>query len=719
MKQTKLRSYFLIGALLGAVTFIALYGVRVLDFTYDAWLLTGQDLQQHYTGWMFFRNAEWRFPLGLHDGITNPYTISVLYTDSIPLFALFFKALSPILPETFQYFGLFGILCYILNGGFAATILAKFTKSKWVCGSCSMFFILATPVLQRLYGITTETTRHTSLAAHFLILGAIAIWLHRDHFEKYWKAALAFSLLGVGCVLIQMYIIFMVGGIMCGYLLHCYLEEKNVKRIIIVLASFFLSALAVMYIVGGFSSGVSAGMGGFGEFSANVNALFNPFNYSSILPKLPMQESQYEGVSYLGLGMILMFFCVLIYMAKKLYEWKKQGNIKAKISEHYQANRTFYIPLMIVMIVFGVLAISSIVYIGKQFVISVKFPKKIEELLGVFRSSGRFMWVLMYGVMIASIAFILKKFKKKTAYGILIFCLLVQIVDLSGACRRIQKNFVREVKETKIDKDMGNDFWKQIPDTYDKVLFFPMSLFTDETVEQYLNVGAVAAKNKMTMNYFYLSRPYDKIVTKGNKQREKEFKQGQVEENALYIMDIYKAHAFRDKLNIYLVDKYIVGSKQEIAGLNPYPDLILSEQNRTYQLAVNKTSKTSPTIGHGWWKPGDEYTWTQRKGSVCILTERIRYVHVRMEYMQNPNSGETKLYLNGSKVAKIPENGSGVLEFDMDLKELRGKISNKIQMHILNIVTKNAAKVENKAGKKVKQGIAIRNIEFSVMDSMK
>ncbi|MBP3702510.1 MAG: hypothetical protein J6I65_01875, partial [Lachnospiraceae bacterium] len=191
------------------------------------------------------------------------------------------------------------------------------------------------------------------------------------------------------------------------------------------------------------------------------------------------------------------------------------------------------------------------------------------------------------------------------------------------------------------------------------------------------------------------------------------------EENALYIMDIYKAHAFRDKLNIYLVDKYIVGSKQEIAGLNPYPDLILSEQNRTYQLAVNKTSKTSPTIGHGWWKPGDEYTWTQRKGSVCILTERIRYVHVRMEYMQNPNSGETKLYLNGSKVAKIPENGSGVLEFDMDLKELRGKISNKIQMHILNIVTKNAAKVENKAGKKVKQGIAIRNIEFSVMDSMK
>lgn len=718
MKTTKLKSYFLVGALLGAVTFLVLYGVRVLDFTYDSWLLTGQDLQQHYTGWMFFRNAEWSFPLGLHDGVTNPYTISVLYTDSIPLFALLFKALSPILPETFQYFGLFGILCYILNGGFAAVIIAKFTKSKWVCGGCSLFFILATPVLQRLYGVTTECTRHTSLAAHFLILAAIAIWLYRERFEKYWEAAIAFSLLGVGCVLIQMYIIFMVGGIMCGYLLHCFLEERKAKRIVVVFASFILSSLAVMYLVGGFSSGVSAGMGGFGEFSANINALFNPFTYSLILPKLPMQESQYEGVSYLGLGMIIMFLIMLFYMAKKLYEWKKQGNIKAKIGEHYQANRTFYIPFLIVIIVFGVLAVSSIVYLGNQFVVSVTFPKKVEELLGVFRSSGRFMWVLMYAVMITSIAFVLKKFKKKTAYIILFLCLFIQLVDLSGACRRIQKNFVNEVTETKLDKDMVADFWKKIPETYDKILFFPMSFFTDETVEQYLNVGAVAAKNKMTMNYFYLSRPYDKIVEKGNKQREKEFKKGKVDENAIYIMDIYKAHEFADKLNIYLVDKYIVGSKNPIAGLNPYPDQILSEKNTTYQLAVNKFSKTGPTIGNGWWKPGEDYAWTKRKGSICLLTDKVRYVHVRIEYIQNPESGETKLYLNGTKVGSIPENGSGVLEFDMDLKELRGKISNKIQMHTLNIVTKNAVKIKTKEGKKVKQGIAIRNIELSVLDSI-
>ena len=123
-----LKWYFLIGALIGAVLFVLIYGFSVLNVTNDAWLMTGKDLQQHYIGWKYYRDAAWNFPIGLHDGLTHPYMVSVLYTDSIPLFAIFFKALSPLLPETFQYFGLFGLMCYMLNGGFAALIVAKFGR---------------------------------------------------------------------------------------------------------------------------------------------------------------------------------------------------------------------------------------------------------------------------------------------------------------------------------------------------------------------------------------------------------------------------------------------------------------------------------------------------------------------------------------------------------------------------------------------------------------
>ena len=162
MKITKKNDsmhYFAIGAVIGLVLFVCIYGFRVLDFTYDEWLLTGKDLQQHYVGWKFFRNAPWTFPIGCHNGLTHPYYVSVLYTDSIPLFAIFFKLFSPVLPQTFQYFGLFGLMCYILNGGMASVLIARFNKSKLFCALGSIFFILSTPVLQRLFGLLTEKDR--------------------------------------------------------------------------------------------------------------------------------------------------------------------------------------------------------------------------------------------------------------------------------------------------------------------------------------------------------------------------------------------------------------------------------------------------------------------------------------------------------------------------------------------------------------------------------
>ena len=95
------------GAILGAIFFIIIYGFCVLDPTYDEWLLGKGDLTQHYLGWCFYRRSEWTFPVGLTNQLAYPTYTSVIFTDSIPVFAVFFKLLSPLLPETFQYFGLF------------------------------------------------------------------------------------------------------------------------------------------------------------------------------------------------------------------------------------------------------------------------------------------------------------------------------------------------------------------------------------------------------------------------------------------------------------------------------------------------------------------------------------------------------------------------------------------------------------------------------------
>ena len=78
-KNVKWYISFAFGALFGALVFISLYGIKILDVTYDDWLLTGwYDLSQHYVGWELYRASGWHFPFGLCDTSFHPYLASVI-----------------------------------------------------------------------------------------------------------------------------------------------------------------------------------------------------------------------------------------------------------------------------------------------------------------------------------------------------------------------------------------------------------------------------------------------------------------------------------------------------------------------------------------------------------------------------------------------------------------------------------------------------------------
>ncbi len=133
-KRIPAKFLFLLCAAVGALCFIGIYSVRVLDFTNTGWLFNNDhDLRQHYIGWCAFRSDPWRFPFGLIDSLSYPDSMSVIYTDSIPLFAVIFKIFAPYLPETFQYFGLFGLLSFMLMGGLAGILLRRFIGDDFLC----------------------------------------------------------------------------------------------------------------------------------------------------------------------------------------------------------------------------------------------------------------------------------------------------------------------------------------------------------------------------------------------------------------------------------------------------------------------------------------------------------------------------------------------------------------------------------------------------------
>lgn len=210
---------WLSAAALGMITFICIYGIRVLNVTYDAWLLNGGDLSQHYLGWCFFRNSDWFFPVGLMNTIAYPNRVSVIFTDSIPLLAVIFKGLRALLPETFQYFGIWGILCFGLQGAFGALILRHYLKDEITAIIGSLFFVIAPIVIYRMF-------MHSALGGQWLLLFAFWLGLERDKFSPV-KKVILWSILGFLCGSIHLYFVPMCGLIMCAFLLEELIQKKK------------------------------------------------------------------------------------------------------------------------------------------------------------------------------------------------------------------------------------------------------------------------------------------------------------------------------------------------------------------------------------------------------------------------------------------------------------------------------------------------------------
>jgi hypothetical protein len=78
---------------------------------------------------MFFRDSSWSWPLGLAINMGYPIGANISYTDSIPIVSIFFKLISSLLPEHFQFFGLYTMLSFGLQGAASALLIGVFTKS--------------------------------------------------------------------------------------------------------------------------------------------------------------------------------------------------------------------------------------------------------------------------------------------------------------------------------------------------------------------------------------------------------------------------------------------------------------------------------------------------------------------------------------------------------------------------------------------------------------
>lgn len=616
---------FVLGCLLGSLVFVCIYGLAVVNVTNVAWLTDSSqaeglwDLTQHYLGWVFYRKSPWHFPLGLVEGLYSQ-PVSIVYTDSIPLFALFFKMLSPLLPANFQYFGLFELLSYALMGGFGTLFVRAFSKKGGICLLSSLFFVLSPVMLKR-------TFYHTALSAHFLILAAFCLWVWRESFlpedasaergkpgqiiGRRWRYTGRWIILLCLSALINAYFTPMILGIWLCSDLQEYLakaDKKDKELLVIYLAEVLAAGLilfVVSYLMGYFYGDVSASTTGLEELSFNLlqffdpgndlcvidrrNYIFSKQNYSSLLPTLPTLSGwQEEGFAYLGFGMI---FLLIFLVGYGIVRWiagkyrKSQEGESAQIGRAQKANRrSWIISILVGFLVFTFLALSPRASLGSRVLYQISYPQIIYRALSVFRSTGRLIWPVYYGLLALALygmVFLLERSRGRFSLGFLIGLLVLQVYDLypgisykhqayayaaeTGGERDSSQS--QDTMTAAYKKYLSSDVWDMLGDQMDEIIFYPPTQFgiecdprTSCIFEEY------ALAHDMSLNVTYMSRDMSRTADQKTYAHFEKRKAGEKFTHTLYIFfDISDIPPSEEThLQYYQVDGYVIGVEKSL-----------------------------------------------------------------------------------------------------------------------------------------------------------
>ena len=538
----------IVAALLGGIAFVLIYGIKILNPLYTDWLLTGGDLSQHYLGWEFFRRSDWYFPLGLTDQLAYPLKTSVIYTDSIPIFAVFFKLFRSILPQQFQYFGIWGLLCFVLQGYYAAKILGERSSSKTVILAGSIFFIVSPIMVFRMY-------YHTALAAHWLIL--LAIYFYSKHEKEYrdiFKPVMQWGILGILNGSIHLYFVPMCGAILLGYILCSIWKERKIRiRFFYPGISFSVGLFLTVYLLGGFSSGADTGTNNLGLFSFNLNAFLNPMSYSTLLKNTSLwnwpfyTQGQYEGFSYLGMGIILLCVCGIGLMMKNICRRKKPS--------------VYQIMTVLMSIGLIALAVSPTITWNDKLLLQLPYSSTLYKYWGIFGSSGRMAWPVVYFLMVFGITSIgnMKWKRKEIAGVVLILACMVQVVDLSGQLYKRHENYSEKVV---YQSPLTGTVWDDIITSgeYKHVVWVTHNVDHNDVIQ----VAIYAMRNDMTMGNFYFARGIDKrdIIEEQLQNTAEDCVYVFLKSDDTFEYEIYEN--YEDVLHFYPCGDYMIGTVNEL-----------------------------------------------------------------------------------------------------------------------------------------------------------
>ena len=475
----------LTGALLGALVFLILYGVRVLDPTCVDWILNNAspDPAQHYLGWVFYRRSGWHLPyLGANYSAIYPYRTSILYTDSIPLLAVLGKLLGGVLPARFQYLGLWGLFCYAMQGGLAQVLIARVggvrpgnTAKNWAS-------VLGAGVLVLFPALNIRMFAHTALAANWLVLLALWLWLCAEQSENRPTAAklcLWWGILGLLCAGIHLYYLPMVGMVLVAACVQRALEKRGPAAVVLPVASFCGAALAELFVLGAFAA----------NFAGYSNGYLSGADLANLF--VPGLGASWEQEIYAGLGTTI---AVVLALAGLLVQHKQAGAF-------FRRHKNVVIAALVLLVLDAIAAMGNTVTFAGRTLFTVPIPQVLMDFWAMFSSCARLAWLAGMLLAVAACGLVLRFWQGAAAAVLLALCAAAQGF---GQRAELAKRFAayHDAAYYENTTQLTDPAWEQLAASgqFTHLAFASFDFEHDE----FWDLAAFAADHGWTSNSFYM-----------------------------------------------------------------------------------------------------------------------------------------------------------------------------------------------------------------------
>ena len=621
-----------------------LLGPNYISPLNSEWLFSG-DLSTYQLGWQFFKLDEWRFPLGINPNYGIYLNSSVVFSDSIPLFAIFFKIFKNFLPSEFQYFSIWILVCVYLQLFFSFKIIYKITNNLLYSAISSLFFGIATIFIHR-SGI------HLSLFGQWIILSFFYVELLDKNKFYYKNLIILLSTTIHFYFTIILLIIFFIEKV-----IDYFRNKKLIKSILIQTSIILFSSLFLMYIIGYFSLNLDDGLGwGYGYYNFNLNSFFNPVGqtniseviWSNFLAKREFQNGQIEGFSYLGVSGFIFLIIFLFNM------FNKRNNI-------IYSN----IKIFTICVIFLILSTSNNIYFDQTSIINIPLNKFFYAIANIIRASGRLIWPIYYLIFIVGIIFIYQNFQKKISLLIILILLLVQIVDISKGLNQYKLGKQYDQKNNQIF--VKDKIWKGLSSNYEQIrLLEPQN----QSKIYYLLSKTLFEEKFLKTDIVYLARANRQKIIDMKYKIVNLLDIGDLDlfHKTVFISDNINAvrhvfHIYQNKLNYYFRDDlWIITKKKinynEVDNSNNLNDVYTHNFENNNSVNFNNFK----IAGIGWDRKNlsDGLILEGYKSSLFLKIygkncseESLLKIKINQYYSQNPYPINLKVFINKQFIKQI------------------------------------------------------------------